>query len=68
VFFANILDDEERFQGIIDDMIEKGEMKKLTTGAPTTKAKTAKIKKVRKREYLHFTYFSFQHTYLSCSP
>jgi hypothetical protein len=52
VFFANILDDEERFQGIIDDMIEKGEMKKLTTGAPTTKAKTAKIKKVRKREYI----------------
>jgi hypothetical protein len=46
LFFANILEDEERVQGIIDEMIESGEMDKIGNGLVDKKARTRKINKV----------------------
>lgn len=45
LFFANILDDEERVQNIIDGLIEDGEMDKLGKGVDK-KVRDKKIKKV----------------------
>ncbi|OXA50568.1 dnaJ homolog subfamily C member 9 [Folsomia candida] len=47
LFFANILDDEERVQNIIDGLIEDGEMDKLGKGVDK-KVRDKKIKKAKK--------------------